>query len=245
MRFWINYVRTWVIIKRKQISKLFSQSKSNEYIKFVILCTPRSGSNWLHTLLNSHPSIFSYGEILRRTKEGNQFKTNPKLQALVFKPHHHNIKAVGLKMFYEYFDDEEYKSVCKEVIADSDILIIHLTRKKTLAQYVSLKKAQKSQKWSHSGSTSFTSAILLDTKYYNRYKKDQLQLRKRVMNNFKNHQVLEISYEDLLTNSNNSMFQIQSAFRVNQRKLFSLLQKQSTTSLTKQIINWEDFEELS
>lgn len=94
MRFWFKYFRTWLIIKKKQLLNLFPQSKNN-YIRFAIICAPRSGSNWLHTLLNSHHNIISYGEILRKTHVNNPTQKLPTLNELVFYPHHPSIKAVG------------------------------------------------------------------------------------------------------------------------------------------------------
>lgn len=244
VKFWINYARTWVIIKRKQLGRRIFKISKHDYTKFAIVCQPRTGSNWLHTLLNSHPHIFSHGEILRRTLENSKSLNDLSVHSLVFGNYQEQIKAVGLKLFYEYSNNSGYAKSYQEILDDENILIIHLTRKNVLAQYISLIKAERTQIWSESSKLKGTTAIELDVDGYNIFNKDNSELKNKVREKFKHHQVLELSYEDLTMNLNKTLLKIQLFLHVRQKNLFSLLQKQSETSLKDQIINWKDFERL-
>lgn len=81
----------------------------------MILGSARTGSNFLLSLLSSHPSIKTYGELfnLDQLPRDNLIEAleDPVayLQRRVYKPHGAGISAVGFKMFYyhltkDYFD---------------------------------------------------------------------------------------------------------------------------------------------
>lgn len=166
-------MHTWLIIKKKHLGKTFSTTKSTDYTKFIILCTPRTGSNWLHTLLNSHWQIFSYGEAIRRAIESETPLNQLSLETLIYTPHQTRIKAVGFKLFYEYWNDPAYKPFMQEAIKDKGIKIIHLTRNNILAQYTSLQKAEKSEIWSRSANKEAVySAIYIDQQGFELFKKE-------------------------------------------------------------------------
>ena len=117
MEYWFRFLLAWLIIKKKQILTLFP-SPEKSFTKFAIVCTPRSGSTWLHTLLNSHTHIISYGEILREKLEANPNQQLPSLEELIFHPHHTTIQAVGLKVFYEYQTATPFQKSFQEIVDD-------------------------------------------------------------------------------------------------------------------------------
>lgn len=144
-QFW-KYIKTWFIIKRKRLLRISGGSKNDEYTKFVILCAPRSGSTLLHTYLNSHHQILSHGEIIRRkVKRGEELHS---IYEYVFIPQAKKIKAVGLKIFYDYEGLEVFKEAYQEMLADQSIKIVHLIRLDKRKQLTSLRKAKKSGVWS-------------------------------------------------------------------------------------------------
>lgn len=244
MRFWFKYFRAWVIIKRKQLLNLFPRSKNN-YTRFAIISAPRSGSNWLHTLLNSHPNIISYGEILRKTNLNHPSQKLPTLNDLAFYPQSPSINAVGLKLFYRYLDNDIFGKSFQEALDDTDITIIHLIRKDILAQYTSLKRAEISLRWSQARSVNKTKPIYINPEGYKAHRKELLDMRKKINKAFKNHPLLEISYEDLNEHLDETLIEVQQFLGVQTRKLFSLLHKQSSGSLKDQIKNWIDFREFN
>lgn len=242
MRFLFKYFRTWIIIKRKQLLNLFPRSKSN-YIRFAIICAPRSGSNWLHTLLNSHANIVSYGEILRKSHALNPSQKLSSLNELVYYPHHRSVKAVGLKLFYTYLNDEKFVNSFLETADDRGILIIQLIRKDFLAQYTSLKRAEENQRWSQARSYDKTKSIFINPEGFNAYRKELLDNQNEIRRIFATHPFLEISYEDLNERLDETLIEVQEFLGVKQKKLFSLLRKQASGSLKNQIKNWTDFKD--
>lgn len=244
VKYWINYVHTWLIIKRKQLGKHFFHSNDNQYNKFAVVCQPRTGSNWLHTLLNSHSQIFSYGEVLRRAVNNKKTQTILNLKKLVFGPHQKQIKAVGLKIFYEYSKNTNYKKIYQGIVDDESILIIHLVRRDVLGQYLSLLKAEKSKQWSNSRALNRTKPVRINVDEFKLYTKEHLDLKNKISGAFKDHQVLEVSYEDLVDDLDNTLLKIQLFLQVKPRYLFSMLQKQSISNIKEQIINWKDLKEL-
>jgi len=243
MSFWLKYLQTWLIIKKKTYGKYFSKS-SCHYTKFAIVCAPRSGSNWLHTLLNSHPNIISKGEILRTTYELNQSLQLKTLNQLVFNAQHASIKAIGLKLFYHYLNDRIYGSYFQEIIDNPTILIIHLRRNNLLAQYTSLKKAELTNKWSHSAITTDYSSIKVNKEEFLLYQKNQLEIQNTISTVFVKHRVVEVCYEDLQAQPEKVLLELQQFLNVKPSKLFSLLQKQSSAPLKDQISNWNDFKDI-
>ena len=219
------------IIWLKRIANLFFR-KSHHYQKFAILCTARSGSTWLHTLLNSHPSIWSEGEIILT----NNRSSNPlPFKDLAFQAYPSLIKAVGLKVFYE---NPVYEEGLRSVLADPDVKIILLNRESSLEQFVSLKLAEKSQEWVYDSAPS--SRISIDIKEYEEYRLDLSERHSHVLSELKHKDFLEFSYEELLNDKDKSMTEIQHFLGVRPRRLYSLLRKQGDRDVANQIANWEE-----
>ncbi len=244
MRFLFKYFRAWLIIKKKHLLNLLPRSKNN-YTRFAIICAPRSGSNWLHTLLNSHPNIISYGEILRKTHVNNPSQNLPTLSELVYYPHHRSVKAVGLKIFYSYLNNDKFDKSFLEVADDPGILIIHLIRKDILAQYTSLIRTEENQRWSQARPYDNAKPIFINPEGFKAHRKDLLDNQHKIKRTFKNHPFLEIGYEDLNEHFDETLIEVQEFLGVKPRKLFSLLHKQATGSLKDQIKNWTDFKDLN
>lgn len=226
MKFSLPYLRTWLIIKRKQFLNQFPAEK-NSFTKFVILCAPRSGSTWLHTLLNSHPQIVSYGEILRETMEENPNQPPASVNKLVFHPHHASIRAVGLKVFYEYDKEDSFKKSFQEIVNDPSIHIIHLIRKDKAAQFKSLKLAQATQVWSSGKPVKHVQPIKVDSTELETYKNNLHYQEQEITALLQHHPLITIRYEDLLNTFELTSAGIQRFLKVKPRSLFSLLRPQS------------------
>lgn len=54
---YLLHLRTYLIIKRKQLSNAVSRQKGRGYTPFAILCEPRTGSTLLHTYLKDRKSV--------------------------------------------------------------------------------------------------------------------------------------------------------------------------------------------
>ena len=126
--------------------------------KFIITCAPRTGSTMLRMMLNSHPGIACYGEVITLKGEpnlGKKFqdsigKTSEELAEIrgnnpvnflynyIWNQDYYqaDCKAIGLKIKYRQLQ-EQFKDVFQAILDDREIRIIHLTRKNLLKRYVS------------------------------------------------------------------------------------------------------------
>jgi hypothetical protein len=235
---YLLHIKTSFLIRRKQVWDAVSPKKSYSYTAFVILCDPRSGSTLLHTYLNSHPHILSYGEILR--DYAIRAATKNPVSDVVFTSHAPPIAAVGLKLFHDYFTNPAYRPWVDEIIQRVNIKVIHLTRKDLLLQYVSLKIAEKTNVWSSGNVSHERQQISIDGDDYLHYVQGYQHNQYLASEKFKNHVMLEIAYEDLTENPQKTLSRVQEFLNVKPRNLFTLLKKQNTDSLESLILNYDD-----
>jgi LPS sulfotransferase NodH len=233
----LPYLRTLLIIRKKQLFNFFSLKKGHQYTPFIILCEPRTGSTLLHTYLNSHPRIWSYGEVLRERQGKHK---SLRLEELVFKSHASFIKAVGLKLFYFYAVDPAYASIFREIIKRKDIKIIHLTREDRLSQFVSLKLAESSSTWSSTRKKEGQKKIIVNVKGYLAFAKNSKKQEQSFDRLFHQHELLKLSYEELNQNPQTTLQKVQLFLGVPPRKLFTLLKKQNTEDLERVVENYEE-----
>lgn len=202
-------------------------------MRFAILCTARSGSTWLHTLLNSHPNIHSEGETVllhHNLNPGQSF------QDFAYSAYPLVIRSVGLKVFY---DDDLYQEALNSIKKDEGVRIIHLIRKDLTGQFISFQKAAASGEWSFH-KDSLSSKLRIDTNALQEYHKRQKLLREQIKLDFKNHAFMEITYEDLVKETGRVTIEIQKFLEIKQKKLFSLLKKQAIKPLKSEVENWNE-----
>jgi LPS sulfotransferase NodH len=248
MHYYFQYLRTYLIIKRKQVLNAISLSKSKKYTPFVILSEPRSGSTMLHTYLNSHTQIKSYGEVLRENIEANAIvkETTPYINTLAFKPHTPALKAIGLKLFYEYYEDPRYAESFKYIVNRNDVKIIYLIRRDILKVYVSLKIAQKTNVWSSvkSATNGTQPRITIDRHDYIKFREEHLRHRRLFVSLLKDHPLLEVAYEDLVQNPQPILNSIQQFLGVKPKALFTLLKQQNPGSVESLITNYDEVKDI-
>jgi len=201
-------------------------AKNDEYTKFVILCAPRSGSTLLHTYLNSHHQILSHGEIIRRkVKRGEELHS---IYEYVFIPQAKKIKAVGLKIFYDYEGLEVFKEAYHEVLQDTSVKIIHLIRQDKRKQLTSLRKARKSGVWSSVLKNEEEFNVEISEREFEEFKQQQTQQIAQARQQIAGHQVTEITYENLVENPKDVLTHVQEFIGVEPKPLFTLLRKQGS-----------------
>jgi LPS sulfotransferase NodH len=82
--------------------------------RFMILGSARTGSNFLLSLLSSHPSIKTYGELFSLVRLPRDYLTEALkdpvayLRRKIYKPHAPGISAVGFKMFYDHLTKDYF-----------------------------------------------------------------------------------------------------------------------------------------
>ncbi|ARS37159.1 Stf0 family sulfotransferase [Pontibacter actiniarum] len=239
---YLLHLRTYLIIKRKQLSNAVSRQKGRGYTPFAILCEPRTGSTLLHTYLNFHPQVMSYGEVLREKRVAGLYTSPQPVSAYVFKPHSPQIKAVGLKLFYSYLQDPFYQSAFDEVMQRKDVRIIHLVRKDLLKQYVSLEIAKKTKVWSADRAhvKPEREKMHIDCEDLTRFLDLYMQNQNYLKGLFQQHEVLSIAYEGLSERPSEVLEEVQRFLGVQPRTLLSLLQKQSSRPLESFITNYDE-----
>ena len=241
MRYYFQYLRTYLIIKRKQLLNAISLAKRNDYTAFALLCEPRSGSTLLHTYLNAHTQVLSYGEVLRMEREkGN--KTNTLVSDLVFRPHARQIKAVGLKLFYEYVDHLDYRDSFVQIVQRKDVKIIHLVRNNLLELYVSLKTAEQTNVWSTTQPSGKSIPIQVDVNDYQKFVSLHRQHQAHFIELFTDHAVLTVTYEALAEYPQQTLLTVQKFLGVEPQNLFTLLTKQSHGPVSARISNYAEVE---
>lgn len=231
----IRYWQTQWVLKKKWFLNRFLSGKGFNFTKYIVLCDPRTGSTWLHTLLNSSPYIVSYGEYL------TEHDVPTDLHSTIWKSHHRSVIAVGCKIFYEQLLDNRYSHIRSEIISDPNIKIIDLYRESHLEMFVSLKQAEKSNRWSSTkGKEKTDTAFRVDHEEYEGFINKIGKARQEINAQLENHMVYHLAYEQLLANEADVLREVQEFINVLPGELFSLLKKQSNLSLRHRIENFDD-----
>lgn len=134
-------------------------------MKFVIVSTPRTGTNLVIEMLNSHPDCFSGYEIFSDTHVAKRHvpwylpdcQDEPQLcdlrlsdplaflRRLEEQTFAKGYQAVGFKLMY--WEGERFPVVRDHVAADEEIHIIHVKRRNLLRRYLSYRMAERTGQW--------------------------------------------------------------------------------------------------
>lgn len=231
-----------------------------DYVRYIILGGPRTGSNLVRSLLNSHSSIIAFGEIYRNKHEigwdlPGYFKTKRMLELFrnnpveflkteVFKKVPKGISAVGFKLFYHHAQDNIWKLLWPFLKNDKELRIIHLKRKNILKSHLSYLKAVRSGMWFKSnGLTEDSTPIHIDYEdCLNEFERLR-NFEKYFDDYFKHHQKIGVFYENLCLNRQSEMQRIQSFLGATHEKIFLSTYKQSHQPLCKSIANYYTLKE--
>jgi hypothetical protein len=208
--------------------------------RFIIICPARTGSTMLMHSLNSHPEIICHGEVMapenRADLVGLNFHIESPLRDKLtqlreqdpisfldnFVLHPGSYGAVGLKFKYEELSLPSYKAVLDYLISRKDILIIHLTRKNLLKRYLSQAIATQVTNifWiSNQNERPDNVRIRLDAQECLNEFKFMEERQQRFRGYFQEHRMVELTYEDLLTEYESAMEKIQNFLGVKLQKL--------------------------
>jgi LPS sulfotransferase NodH len=223
----------------------------NDYQKFIILGRSRVGSNLLISYLNSHPNIFANGEFFGNCVSGNILKyrwNNPNdyLHNYCFKNYNKNIKAVGFKIFYYHPVKGEPKTIWSLLGDMKDLKVIHLKRNNILRTHLSKEIASKTDKWIKTGSND----IAIDEKATKLSKEECLKVfeettkwQKDFDELFKDHQKIDIYYENILNDNRNELKRVQQFLDLKVYDLKTALIKQNPEPLNKLIANYSELKQ--
>ncbi len=231
-KYTINRIR---ITKTKTKDQIFGK---DNYGKFVVITRSRTGSNLLISLLNDHEKIRGYGERFRRMLG----KTAISEYNNIF-PKKSTASWIGFKLFYYHPLDSDDKTIWDLIKNDKDIKIIHLKRENLLRVYISRVIAGKSNNWLRRSKIKEkveSKRIIIDV--------DELIADIYRTNNFiqeandlfKDHSVLNLTFEDLVKNKENTINKIFSFLNVAQISVQSPLKRQNSESIKDLVLNYEE-----
>jgi hypothetical protein len=151
-------------------------ARSSDYVRFIILSGPRTGSHMLAEALNSSPRIRCFREVFNGRLDFIQFgvegyddfssldmarrKADPLrfLHERIFCRQPEEMRAVGFKYHYKHVWG--FAGVIDELVADKELRVLHLRRRNLLRMFVSLRLAEKTGIWLEA-ETKVTQANLL------------------------------------------------------------------------------------
>ena len=226
-----------------------------DYRRFIILSGPRTGSNYLLTMLRSHPNIYARGELFNRLcifdyeshplhaelLRRRQADPEKFLRRICFFPLQASMAASGFKLFYRHVDGplHWFPFLLRQ---EPNFRVIHLKRRNVLRQYYSLQRAMQDDQWWTTKQTSPPACITIDPGGCLRFLADMDAFRDRFDAIFRDIQ-LEVWYEDLATDPDGVVNRVQEFLGVSIQPLTSRLQKQNTAPLSACIQNFKDVRE--
>lgn len=174
---------------------------TKNYTRFVIVTRSRTGSNLLCSTLNSSVHIVSFGEEFRQL--GMEDFRN-KLD-FVFGKQPFFVQSVGFKLFYYHPIDRECPELWDKLAGDKHLRIIHLTRSNLLNVAVSRKLAEKTDRWMQANDSKRSDFKTRTIDPLIHFEIDELEevfhstksFESEARDRFKDHAVLEVTYEDL------------------------------------------------
>ncbi len=232
-----------------------------EYKKFIILGWPRTGSNFLRGLLNSHEQIIAFSEIFREYDSidwgilGYNSRSAQLLSLIqsdpikfietkIFKKYPKQISAVGFKIFYYHARNEAWEPIWPYLQKKQDLSIIHLKRRNILKTYLSEMRARQTGQWVNTaGNTTDHTPISLD---YHASLEKFIAVREEEEKHdvfFENSRKLDVLYEELARNRVSESDRIQKFLGVEGRVLTPSTYKQTKRPLAETISNYFELKE--
>ena len=206
--------------------------------RFAILGYARTGSSFLASGLDSSTSTRLYKEIFaeHNRKIGNDFE---KILSNIYQKQHRSIKTVGFKLFYYHLTEDEWKKFLRY----EDVKIIHITRRNILRTIVSLDIAFKTNKWHTSFFTLRTAdkKVSLNAERLVQRIEEILEYEEVAHNRFKDRDIVEIVYENLIDNPKSEFERVRKFLNINSIDPEKItLRKQNPEKLSELIENYEE-----
>ena len=232
------------------------------YTKFIILGRARTGSNFLASMLRSHGEVICFGELFHFRRDTifwdyPGFKVTPEALALrehdplgfintrVFASVPHSVKAVGFKLFYNQAQDEDWRSVWNYLKGNRGCNVIHLRRRNIVRVHLSEKIADKTQIWAILRDEDAHRDVAVELTFGECLKtlEHERQDSERYQRFFADHDVLDVFYEELVSNTDAETDRIQQFLGVPQQQLRARSRKQARQPLTTMISNYDELKQ--
>lgn len=262
--FWQLRANRLLLIRRKSayyFKQLLQHSGliqgQSTYKRFVIVCQPRSGSNLLRSLLNSHCQAIAFSEIFRgfepinwglpgfgqRLATWELYRRDPVqfLTRAVFREYPPGILAVGFKLIYEHAREDSSRHLWTHLQQDQDLRIIHLKRRNYLRSLLSLKRANLTDQWVNvNGRPGREVTLSLNTakclQAFENMHRQELEADWL----FRKSRLIDVYYEDLVKNQHEEIMRVQRFLGLPVMSLKPSLYKTTLEPLSKAIINYTE-----
>jgi hypothetical protein len=218
------------------VNSLWPLRGTNHYQKYIVLSRARTGSNLLISYLGSHSEIFAKGELF----ESVCGRSIDRLFQSVYGFQPSFTKASGFKIFYYHPCDKPSPEVWQRLIDDKHIKVIHLKRRNILKTITSQMIAEETDQWlTTKSSDKSNSKVVLDPDRVvfeiHRVLDHYVEFEEK----FKNHDVFEIFYENLVSDARGEFARVTDFLRVSRQDPKTILVKQSRGRAMDQIENAE------
>ncbi|MBY0526426.1 MAG: hypothetical protein K2R98_23735 [Gemmataceae bacterium] len=234
--------------------------------RFVLLASPRTGSNLVGLALGSHPAVVMRGELFHPVEAerkawqeaSSQFTiplndyyhdgTDPVayLEKNVYGwPSPAEKKAAGFKLFYTHLRDRGTVAFWDWLAANRDIRIIHLYRKRLLEAFVSYAIANRTHEWLQMANapagTAAHTPLTIDTEQLKRYIDENIEYFEQMQSTFASHPLLTIEYHaDVCDRFEDTMQRIETLLDIESMPLPQKLRKQAKLPLSEEVANWHE-----
>lgn len=231
------------------------RGSNHTYQKFIVLAHQRSGSSLVIRSLRAHPNIIAYGEMFGRFKPHatTEFNSKPLQKRYLRKKYpneffdrriyssvRNDIQAVGFKLFPHQLDNKYFLNVWNQIQQNKDIKIIFLRRKNLLASYTSLQAAKKTGIYNIRNESQRTEpTVKINYKRCIKYFMDMEKYIELASEKLQYHDLLEITYEDMIVDLEKSFAKFQEFLGVEVVSLEPKTIKREIRPLWKVISNYE------
>ena len=237
-------------------------------VKFVIISTSRTGSTFVQTSLDSHSLIHCEHEIFGASQNLTRFtlsdgstvrsidRSRKFLEEHFWHPVYSKKPVRGFKLFYYHGKDtDSCETVWDCLLEDKSVKILHLKRQNLLWRLASHHIAYHTGLWNMRklracrNFKDFLNATLyrfreyepvtLNAKECEENFQRQLNLQQKLREEFSNHEILELEYETILSNTQREFERIQQFLGVPIEKLKAANIKLPKRSLRESISNYD------
>ena len=240
------------------------QKGNSEYTRFAILGWYRGGSNFLLSLLNSHPSIAAFSEVFfpARAYFGNpvyggdgkdpallaERSADPAgfLERVVFRKYPRRIQAVGFKVFYAQLVKPKFPGLEDWFANEGDLRVVHLKRLNLLRVVVSGALARRTGEMAsvsaHSSGRLLEEAgpLMLDPEDCLRKFETITAYRKQWEERLAGRAHLDVVYEELAAAPQATADRVFAYLEVPLREVSSRLVRQAGQPLSKLVANYDE-----
>jgi LPS sulfotransferase NodH len=211
-----------------------------EPVRYLLTCPARTGSTMLTWYLQSHPDVCAHGEVLAPRGPlafyGVNYRVDPPVELVLLRRRDRDPvgflrefvwqagdrRAVGFKGKYEELLLPQYAQVLDEIRRDTGIRVLHLTRENLLERYLSQYLALHVYgvyNVARGGKPPEDALVRLSPEEceedFRRTEERQASFRAML----RDHQVLEVSYEELVGDGEATLARVQEFLGVEQRTL--------------------------